>query len=238
VATFGNARPPSDKCALYAWLEDFGRVRLSTNFFMREFLHSEIAQTYGLLNVPSDPSLCIEAGRQLCTILLEPLQEAFGRISIRSGYRSPSLNAFGNERGLNCAKNEANFAGHIWDASDSEGRIGATATIVIPVFADFVANGGDWQEMAWWVHDHLDYCSLCFFSNLAAFNITWSDKPQRTIRSYVYPKGLLTKPGLPNHERAAGDRYPGLASLVRNRPLVPPGHATAESEEFARDFRR
>ena len=36
-------------------LETLGRVRLSKSFFMRDFLYSEIANHYGLRNVPSDP---------------------------------------------------------------------------------------------------------------------------------------------------------------------------------------
>jgi hypothetical protein len=87
----------------YRALEEFGRVRLSANFFMREFLHSEIAQYYRLLNVPVDPDLAIEAGARLCAELLEPLQAAFGRIVIRSGYRSPQVNALGYVKRLWCA---------------------------------------------------------------------------------------------------------------------------------------
>jgi hypothetical protein len=35
--------------------------------------------------------------------LLEPLQESFGALAIRSAYRSPAVNDFGNKHGLNCA---------------------------------------------------------------------------------------------------------------------------------------
>ena len=73
----------------YTQLEDFGRIRLSRNFFMRDFLHSEIAVWHGLRNVPVNPDLAVRNGRMLCEQLLEPLQTTFGRIHIRSGYRSP-----------------------------------------------------------------------------------------------------------------------------------------------------
>ena len=43
-------------------LEDFGRRRLSKNFFMREMLYSENANFYGLVNIPDDPELCVAAG--------------------------------------------------------------------------------------------------------------------------------------------------------------------------------
>tara|TARA_R110000751_G_scaffold234229_5_gene335626 strand:+ start:11530 stop:11805 length:276 start_codon:yes stop_codon:yes gene_type:complete len=70
-------------------LEDLGRVRLSKSFFMRDMLYSEIANFYGLPNMPDDPDLAIHTASQLCETFLEPLQDRFGRISIRSAYRSP-----------------------------------------------------------------------------------------------------------------------------------------------------
>ena len=47
-------------------MEDFGRVRLSKSFFMRDFLFSDIAAIHGLSNVPDDPDLAIAAGTRLC----------------------------------------------------------------------------------------------------------------------------------------------------------------------------
>ena len=46
--------------------EEFGRIRLSRNFFMRDFLYSEIANIHHFTNLPDDPDLAIEAGRALC----------------------------------------------------------------------------------------------------------------------------------------------------------------------------
>ena len=66
-------------------LEDLGRVRLSDSFFMRDFLYSEISQIECIPNVPEYPEIAIEAGRGLCQNVLEPIQDALGRISIRSG---------------------------------------------------------------------------------------------------------------------------------------------------------
>ncbi len=150
----------------YEKLEDFGRIRLSQNFFMRDFLYSEIAAWHGLRNVPDHPEQAIHVGRSLCEHLLEPLQATFGRIHIRSGYRSPLVNKFGNDNKLNCAANEANYAHHIWDYPDAQGRRGASACIVIPWLVDHIGKGGSWTAMAWWIHDHLAYSSLCFFPKL------------------------------------------------------------------------
>lgn len=72
-------KPPTS----VASLTKFGRVRLSKSYFMRDFLFSEIAAIHGLPNLPSGPDLAIIAGTRLCEDLLEPLQEAFGRIAVR-----------------------------------------------------------------------------------------------------------------------------------------------------------
>ena len=114
------------------WVTDFGRTRLSDNFFMRDFLFSDIAAVHGLSNIPDDPQLAIAAGSKLCQELLEPLQAQFGRIAIRSAYRSAEVNAFGNANNYACASNAVNAAHHIWDLLDSNNCIGATACIVVP----------------------------------------------------------------------------------------------------------
>ena len=182
-------------------LEDFGRIRLSESFFMRDFLFSDIAAIHGLSNMPDDLELAQAAGERLCQDLLEPLQNAFGRLAIRSAYRSCTVNAFGNEKGFNCGSNERNYASHIWDRKDAENRMGATACVVVPSFYDRFQQDGDWQKLAWWIHDHLPYSSLYFFpkQNLWAFNIRWRQEPERRIDSYTQPKGTLTKVRMLNH---------------------------------------
>ncbi len=87
-------------------LETLGRVKLSKYFYMREFLYSEIANINGLQNIPDDPDLAVANGRAFCRALLDPLEETFGRVALRSGYRSAALNRFGNENKLNCARND------------------------------------------------------------------------------------------------------------------------------------
>jgi hypothetical protein len=93
-------------------LEDLGRTRLSPSFFLRDFLHSEIANLYGMPNIPDDPDLAIDVGTHLCMEILEPLQQRFGRVAIRSAFRSCTVNQFGNENGHNCARNAFNIGWH------------------------------------------------------------------------------------------------------------------------------
>lgn len=203
-------------------LTEFGRVRLSRSFFMRDFLFSDIAAIHGLANVPDDPDLAIEAGKHLCEELLEPLQAAFGRIAIRSAYRSCEVNALGNSKGYNCASNKANYAAHIWDRRDAAGRMGATACVAIPAFLDAFPETGAWQKLAWWIHDHLPYSSLEFFPNLWAFNIQWREGPERRIDSYAEPRKCLTKPGMPNHEGLHPAEWQGIerAMIHRGEPAL------------------
>jgi hypothetical protein len=129
-------------------LEKLGRTRLSKSFYMRDFLYSEIASFHGIPNIPDDPDLAIEAGRNLCEALLEPLHETFGGIRIRSAYRSCAVNGFGAKHRLNCSSNERSYANHIWDRRDREGRMGATACIVVRWFVPRYEDTGDWRPLA------------------------------------------------------------------------------------------
>lgn len=195
-------------------LENLGRVRLSRSFFMRDFLYSEIANHHGLRNVPADPDLAIQAGTQLCEQLLEPLQDAWGRLAIRSAYRSPEVNALGNEKKYNCASNARNAARHIWDLRDADGCMGAMACVIVPRFTDLYEQGADWRALAFWIHNHLPYSELQFFPKLCAFNIGWHERPRRLIHGYIEPAGQLIEPGLPPSD-AFAHHYANLLPSLR-----------------------
>lgn len=189
-----NLKPKSVKS-----LTELGRRQLSPSFFMRDFLYSEIAAVHGLLNAPDNPDLALSNGSRLCIELLEPLQVVFGRITVRSAYRSPAVNEYGNRHGYGCARNEENYAGHIWDMPDANGR-GAIACVVVPKFIEQNSGEEDWKKLAWWIHDNLPYSTLEFYPKLRAFNIGWHEQPARTIYSYITgSKGFLTRPGMDNH---------------------------------------
>ncbi|MEZ2250500.1 peptidase M15 [Microcoleus sp.] len=190
-------------------LEELGRIQLSKSFFMREFLYSEISQIESIPNIPDDPDLAIAAGRNLCEKVLEPLQDALGRISVRSAFRASAVNKIGaeNQNQYSCASNEANYAGHIWDVRDQDGYMGATACIVVTSFIPYYEQTGDWTALAWWIHDRIDaYSEMTFFPKYAAFNITWHENPERQKVIYSYVKnphtqknsGYLTKTGMEN----------------------------------------
>jgi hypothetical protein len=191
-----------------ASLEALGRERLSRHFFMRDFLHSEISNFFGMPNIPDDPDLALHVGRKLAWELLEPLVETFGPIAIRSAYRSPSVNGYGAAHKLNCAANEANRASHIWDQRDEQGHCGATVCLVIPWFADQFDQGRDWQDLAWWLHDHLPFHAITFFARRAALNLTWREAPERRISSWIGPTRKILRPGeVPPPEAERRARY-------------------------------
>lgn len=202
-------------------LEMFGRERLSKHFFMRDFLYSDIASIHGFNNVPDNPDLAIEVGKKLCGELLEPLEERFGRVAIRSAFRSSEVNGFGNamqlakRKGYTCASKDKNFGHHIWDVPDKRGALGATACIVIPSFWDQFQDDGDWKILAWWVHDNLPYSEMEFYGleKRWAFNLTWSEQPERSI--YSYPGGYLTRPGKENHVGSHEKLWSGIEKAFR-----------------------
>jgi len=189
-------------------LEELGRIPLSKTFCLRDFLYSEIAAIHGLSNIPDDPDLAIAAGTRLCEELLEPLQDAFGRIVIRSAYRSSEVNALGAAKNYGCASNERSYAGHIWDRRDAAGQMGATAGIIVPSFADRFKEPDDWKRLAWWVHDNLPYSSMEVFPARWTFNLQWHEKPLKMIYSHVpEARGYLTKPGMDGHDADHRDQW-------------------------------
>ena len=225
------AREPKVRKVFYDALDAFGRERLSRHFFMRDFLYSETAAVHGIPNVPDDPALAIEAGKGLCGHLLEPLRDVFGHITIRSAFRSTTVNGYGNKHKLNCAGNERNFAGHIWDHRDKDGIMGATACIVVPWFLDYPgyrdSKDKAWWPLAWFIHDNRDklpYSEMQFFYQNAAFNLTWREKePRHEIRATTgcadardgggCSPQILTKPGYDNHEGDHGEHYQGFPGI-------------------------
>lgn len=172
-------------------LEKLGQVRLSKHFFLRQFLYSEIAAHFAIPNLPSEPELAIKNGKRLCTDILEPILSRWGPIVVRSGYRSPVVNALGAARGLKCASNAKNAGLHIWDQRDESGRAGACACIVIPSLLDEARGADHWLIMADWLRSNVPFHKATFFQKDFAFNVGWHEKPIREVWSYLPPRGKL-----------------------------------------------
>ncbi|KSV75198.1 hypothetical protein N185_17615 [Sinorhizobium sp. GW3] len=199
----------SGKIDNVAALTALGRVRLSENFFMREMLYSEVGNLYGVPNIPEDPDVAVKIGSRLAQEVLEPLRKAFGHISIRSAYRSPTLNNYCYERFKSgdtacwCISNQDNAAQHIWDWRDEAGFFGATATVVIPGYIPYYEKTGDRTPLAWWIKDNIpDYAEVFFFRHLCAFNIRWYEGPSDKAIWYLDPpqRELILRSGQPDFE--------------------------------------
>lgn len=57
--------------------------------------------------------------------------------------------AFGHERRVNCARNEAKLVYHIWDYRNADGHMGAVACVVLPSLTDRSKSGEEWRNFAW-----------------------------------------------------------------------------------------
>lgn len=201
-------------------LTDFGRVQLSKSFFTRDFLFSDIAAIHGFNNAPDNRDLAIAAGTKLCEELLEPLQDRFGRVAIRSAFRPKEVNGYGNE--MQRAKRRATPAPGTKTTTQATSGTSWTQTgtwarrrVVVPSFWDHFQQEGDWRKLAWWTHDHLPNAGLYFVPTFWAFNISWHEKPVRSIRSYASPLGTLTAPGMANVEGSHQAEWAGIEVAFR-----------------------
>ncbi len=154
---------------------------------MQDFMYSEVAAVHGISNFPDDPDLAIETGTLLCTEILEPLQDHFGRTHISSGYRSRAVNEFCNKHKLGCASNEENAARHIWDMRDGNGHKGATAFIIIPSYIEEYERTGDFRPLANAIRKRVKFGEMTFHPRHCGFNIGWHDVPSQEIYSYIKP---------------------------------------------------
>ncbi|NNK77819.1 MAG: hypothetical protein HKP40_03815 [Litoreibacter sp.] len=185
--------------------EELDQVQLSKSFHMRDFLASDIAEFYGLPNIPENPDIAIRAAARLCQDLLEPLQERYGKLSIRAAYRSRLVHGFrekfheAHPTEYCCAAEAAQAETLIWDQNGESGAMEAGICIALPQASDRFAPGADWRSLAWWIHDNLEYSSQVYFEAGDTFFLSWSENPARVIESRMEPVGILTRPGMANH---------------------------------------
>lgn len=184
---------------------------------MRDFLYSEISSASKIPNYPVNRDAALANGRVLCRELLEPLQHAFGRIHIRSAYRSPSVNHFGNVHKFNCANNENNFGGHIWDVSHKKFGAGATACVLIPSVMSRVKQYPEiWKELGCWIHDNIPFYSSVWFYKSYAFNFSWSEYAPKLIKMEGIPFFYHAEHH-PKVEKFGEAAYPQIAQLLSER---------------------
>ena len=213
-----------DKPQSVSDLTALGRVRLSSHFFMRDMLYSEVANFHGLSNIPDDPDLAIASGEKLCQLVLEPLHRAFGGITVRSAFRSAFVNDYCHQRlepgqsDYFCSDNTYSAARHIWDLRDADGHAGATASVVVPRYLEHYAKSGDYRPLGWWIRDNIeDYAEVIFYPWLCAFNIRWYEGPCDQAVRWDPADGdedeVLTRRGMDNFDHDHSEHYPGFPTL-------------------------
>ena len=173
---------------------------------------SEIANFYGMPNIPDDPKLAIDVGRRLCEDLLEPLNATFGRIAIRSAYRSPTVNALATRWAtiaLRTRRITAATSGTGATPPDSAGRRPASSFPGSPIAMPRAPTG---KRLAYWIHDHLPYSRLQFFPKLAAFNISWQNVRSGRSTASSGPAGYLLRGNEPVMARP--EHYPDFPPLI------------------------
>ena len=104
----------------------------SANFTLKELTKSDTATRLGLDNTPDDEAL--ENLKTLCEMVLQPVRDNFGRVTVNSGYRSPESNAA------------------VGGSKTSDHCKGMAADIEIP--------GVPNAELAQWIMDNLEYTQL------------------------------------------------------------------------------
>lgn len=99
--------------------------RLTTNFTLRELIHSEYAVRHGIDNMPDEGAFL--SLKSLCSNVLQPLRNAFGPIQVMSGYRSPEVN-----KGIGGSKTSQHMKGEAADLRSID-YMKSTADLVLSI---------------------------------------------------------------------------------------------------------
>lgn len=175
-----------------------GKVRLSSNFMMRDFLFSSECDAMGISNFPENPEMVIRAGRELCTRLLEPILDHFGRFSITFGYqcREGVEARWSKKKKL---ENSKSSSPHQWDRGTFGDQVYARVDILPFCIEDGLVSK---QEFGYWLMNNLDVDLLMMWkgSNICCMSI--SPKPRRIWFEWGSPAL-----GQPRRETFMGSHY-------------------------------
>lgn len=171
--------------ALYKKYERLSRTRLSKNFILRDFLFSTEAAVCGHSNYPTDNvDQVIASGRLLCSKVLEPILERFGRFAITFGYqgRDTMERLFSDQEKVD---KKALSSPHHWDRGTfgyGDGSVYARVDIL-----PFCVEDGEVgkEEFARWCMMNLDIDLLMQWRRANVFCITISPTPRRVWLEWV-----------------------------------------------------
>lgn len=165
--------------AMYDLMEEFSRTRLSKNFIMRDFLHSNYNSVAGICNYPEKPEIVIAAGKKLCELVMEPIIAKWGRVFITFGYQC----RHGVETANPNAKTKRTSSNpHQWD----RGTFGIKPYARVDILPACVEDGGvSKREFGHWCMMNLDIDLMMMWGHSNVFCITIGPKPRRVWLEWV-----------------------------------------------------
>lgn len=150
--------------------------RLSKNFILRDLMFSTEAAVAGHSNFPSDNvKQVVESGKQLCSLVLEPILEQFGRFAITFGYqcRETMERTWSEEERREKVHSSTP---HHWDRATFGNEIYARVDILPFCVEDGVVTKRDFAR---WCMMNLDIDLFMMWQQANVFCITISPKPRR-----------------------------------------------------------
>lgn len=161
----------------------FTRTRLSKNFLLRDFLYSSDSDFRGLSNMVDDREAVIKAGMALCSEILEPIIERWGKIFITFGFQNrisietadPKLKA-----------NPKASSPHHW----SRRTFGEKIFVRVDILPACVEDGEvSKQEFGTWCMMHLNIDLLMMWKRSYVCCITYSEfRPRRVWLEWGSPE--------------------------------------------------
>lgn len=166
--------------AMYALMEEFSLTRLSPNYFMRDFLHSNYNSVAGVCNYPEKPEVVIKAGKALCDNILEPIIKQFGKIFITFGYQGRT--------GIEMADSKLKVrpkssSPHMWDRGTYGNKIYCRVDILPACVQDGAVTKKEFRD---WLFHNLDLDLIMSWGSSSVFCLTYSEyRPRRVAIEWL-----------------------------------------------------
>lgn len=169
---------------MYELMEELSKTRLSKNFIMRDFLHSNFNSVAGICNYPEDVDQVIKSGKALCEKVLEPILAKFGPFGITFGYQCRAAMELDDK---SLQENKRKSSPHHWD----RGTFGPRIYARVDIWPYCVEDGEvSKEDFARWCMMNLDIDLFMMWQHANIFCITISPRPRRVWLEWVpYGKG-------------------------------------------------
>ena len=164
-------------------LDELSRVRLSSNFLLRDFLYSAWSSVSGHSNLPDDCDAVSRAGRALCERVLEPVLAKFGRFAITYGYQGPSVARLSSADRSRYSNSDGVL--HQWDRVT---RFGDAVYARVDILPFCVEDGQiSKEDFGRWVMMNLNVDLLTEWTSSNVFCITICPAPRRVWQRWGRP---------------------------------------------------